>query len=73
VARAVDVLALECRGGHPQQSGGQRQVGLGQVHEALLAATLRASGLALETQNLDPDSIMICKSPLFCGIFFSPY
>jgi hypothetical protein len=52
VAGAVDVAALECGGGHPQKGGRARQVGFGQVHEALLAATFRASGLALETQGL---------------------
>ena len=57
VAGAVDVAAFKCRGGHPQKSGGARQVGFGQVHEALLAATFRASGLALETQGLDHVSL----------------
>jgi hypothetical protein len=52
VVGAVDVPALECRGGHPQKSGRARQVGFGQVHKALLAATFGASGLALESQGL---------------------
>jgi hypothetical protein len=52
VAGAVDVLAFKFRGGHPQKSGGPQQVGLGQVHEALLAATFRTSGLAFETKGL---------------------
>jgi len=51
VARAVDVLAFKCRRGHPQKPGGPREVGFGQVYEALLAATFRSSGLALETQT----------------------
>jgi hypothetical protein len=57
VPGAVDIPALECRGGHPQKSGRARQVGFGQVHEALLAATFRASGLALESQAFDHVSL----------------
>ncbi len=52
VPGAVDVLAFKCRRSHPQEPGGPRQVGLGQVYEALPAATFGASGLALETQIL---------------------
>jgi hypothetical protein len=60
VARAVNVLTFEGLRAHPQERGRARYVCLRKVDEALLAAALRASRLALKTELLRHCFIMIC-------------
>jgi hypothetical protein len=60
---AVDVLALEGRGGHPQKIGRADDIRLREIDEALLLAAGRAARLALKTQSLRHVSLWTFSTP----------
>ena len=71
IGGAVDVLALEARGGHAEVLGGTFQVSLGKVHEALLAAAFGTPRLALKADSLRHATVSLSSVTYYsiCDIF----